>query len=208
MRLDPRDLAMKVHQARAALATAESQFRTAAASVPVTDESTRSQVALAEATAAGAALGIDSARRVIDERQSRLLARRAAVQATTADVTARQADFDRAGLDRGRMQELLDRGLVSRQEFDHAESAFKTAGAALEAARRRLDMARAEVAQAEAEVASQEVRAGAGGPAARGGRGGARGRPEPPGRVTIRSAETASAQAKVAEARAACRRPS
>src|SRR5206468_437610 len=84
---------------------------------------------------------------------ARLVARRAAVQATTADVAARQADFDRADLDRGRMQELLDRGLVSRQEFDHTESAFKTAGAALEAARRRLDMARAEVAQAEAEVA-------------------------------------------------------
>jgi membrane fusion protein (multidrug efflux system) len=203
VRLDPRDLAMKVHQARAALATAESQFRTAAASVPVADESTRSQVALAEATAAGAALGIDSARRAIDERQSRLQARRAAVQATTADVTARQADFDRAGLDRGRMQELLDRGLVSRQEFDHAESAYKTAGAALEAARRRLDMARAEVAQAEAEVASQEValaQAGRQREAAEAGLGDARSRR---GEVTIRSAETASAQAKMAEARAA-----
>ncbi len=80
VRLDPRDLEVKVHQARAALATAESQLRTAAAGVPVTEGSTRSQVALAEATAAGAALGIDSARRVIDERRSRLLARRAAVR--------------------------------------------------------------------------------------------------------------------------------
>jgi len=89
VRLDPRDLEMKVHQARAALTTAASHLRTAAAGVPMTDESTRSQVALAEATAAGAVLGIDSVRRVIDERRSRLLARRAAVQATTADVAAR-----------------------------------------------------------------------------------------------------------------------
>ena len=80
---------------------------------PMTDGSTRSQVALAEATAAKAALGIDSAQRVIDERRSRLLARRAAVQATTADVAARQADFERAGLDRGRMHELLERGLIA-----------------------------------------------------------------------------------------------
>ncbi|MGH7302388.1 MAG: biotin/lipoyl-binding protein, partial [Candidatus Rokuibacteriota bacterium] len=44
VRLDPRDLEVKVHQARAALATAESHLRTAAAGVPVTDGSTRSQV--------------------------------------------------------------------------------------------------------------------------------------------------------------------
>ena len=203
VRLDPRDLEMKAHQARAALATAASNLRTAAAGVPMTDESTRSQVALAEATAAGAALGIDGVRRVIDERRSRLLARRAAVQAATADVAARQADFDRAGLDRGRMQELLGRELVSRQEFDHADSAFRMAGAALEAARRRLDGARAEVAQAEAELASQEValaQAGRQREAAEAGLGDARSRR---GEVTIRSAEAASAQAKMAEARAA-----
>ena len=202
VRLDPRDLEMKAHQARAVLATAASNLRTAAAGVPMTDESTRSQVALAEATAAGAALGIDGVRRVIDERRSRLLARRAAVQAATADVAARQADFDRAGLDRGRMQELLGRELVSRQEFDHADSAFRMAGAALEAARRRLDGARAEVAQAEAELASQEValaQAGRQREAAEAGLGDARSRR---GEVTIRSAEAASAQAKMAEARA------
>jgi len=202
VRLDPRDLEMKAHQARAALATAASNLRTAAAGVPMTDESTRSQVALAEATAAGAALGIDGVRRVIDERRSRLLARRAAVQAATADVAARQADFDRAGLDRGRMQELLGRELVSHQEFDHADSAFRMAGAALEAARRRLDGARAEVAQAEAELASQEValaQAGRQREAAEAGLGDARSRR---GEVTIRSAEAASAQAKMAEARA------
>jgi len=203
VRLDPRDLEMKAHQVRAALATAASNLRTAAAGVPMTDESTRSQVALAEATAAGAALGIDGVRRVIDERRSRLLARRAAVQAATADVAARQADFDRAGLDRGRMQELLGRELVSHQEFDHADSAFRMAGAALEAARRRLDGARAEVAQAEAELASQEValaQAGRQREAAEAGLGDARSRR---GEVTIRSAEAASAQAKMAEARAA-----
>jgi len=205
VRLDPRDLEVKVHQARAALTTAQSRLRTAAASVPVTDGSTRSQVAQAEATAAGAALGIDSARGLIDERRSRLRARRAAVQAAQADIAARQADFERAGLDRGRMQELLGRGLISRQEFDHADNAFKTAGATLEAARQRLDVARAEVAQAEAEVASQEValaQAGRQREAAEAALGDARSRR---GEVTIRSAEAASAEAQMAEARAALR---
>ena len=89
---DNQEVAVKVLQARAALATAESRLRLAAAGVPMTDESTRSQVALAEATAAKAALGIDSARRVLDERRSRLVARRATVLAAQADVAAREAD--------------------------------------------------------------------------------------------------------------------
>ena len=205
VRLDPRDLEVKVHQARAAVATAQSRLRTAAAGVPVTDQSTRSLVALAEAAAAKDALGIDSARRALDERRHRLLARRAAVQAARADVTARQADFDRASVDRGRMQELFSRNLVARQEFDHADSALKMAAAALEAARQRLEGARAEVAQAEADVASQEValaQAGRQREAAEAALGDARSRR---GEVTIRTSEAASAEAQMTEARAALR---
>jgi membrane fusion protein (multidrug efflux system) len=205
VRLDPRDLEVKVHQARAAVTTAQSRLRTAAAGVPMADESTRSQIALAEATAAKEALGIDGARRALDERRSRLLARRAAVQVAQADVAARQADFERAGLDRGRMQELFSRNLVARQEFDHADIALKTAAAALEAARQRLEGARAEVAQAEHEVASQEValaQAARQREAAEAALGDARSRR---GEVTIRSGEAASAEAQMAEARAALR---
>ncbi len=205
VRLDPRDLEVKVDQARAAVAAARSRLQMATAGVPMTDQTTRSQVAIATAGAAKAALGIDSAGRVVDERRSRGMARRAAVQAAQADVAARQSDYERAGLDRGRTQELLKRGLIARQEFDHAESAFKSAAAALEASRQRLDFARAEVAQAEAEVASQEVAVAQAG----------RQREESyaaldharsrRGEVGIRSAEAASAEAQMAEARAALR---
>ena len=167
----------------------------ASAGVPMTDESTRSQVALAEATAAKAALGIESAQRVGDERRSRLLARRAAVQAAEADVAARRADFERARLDRGRMAELLGRALIARQEFDHADSAFQTAAAALEAARQRLDVARAEVASqavALAQARRQREEAEAALRDARSRR----------GEVAVRTAEAASAKAQLEEARA------
>jgi membrane fusion protein (multidrug efflux system) len=203
VRLDPRDFEVKVDQARAAIATAQGRLRAAAAGVPMSEGSTRSQVGLAAAAAARAALGIDSAARALDERRSRLRARRAAVQAAQAEVAARQADFDRASLDRGRVTELLDRGLVARQEFDHADSASRTAGAALEAARQRLDGARAEVAQAEAEVATQEVvlaQAARQREEAEHALADARSRR---GEVTVRSAEAASAEAQLAEARAA-----
>jgi membrane fusion protein (multidrug efflux system) len=205
VRLDPRDLEVKVHQARAALVTAQSRLRMAAAGVPMVDESTRSQVALAEAAAARAGLGIDSARRGLEERRSRLQARRAAVQAAQAEVVARQAAVERAALDRGRAQELLQRALVARQEFDYADIAHRTAEAALEAARQRLDGARAEVAQVEAEVASQEValaQAVRQREEAEAGLADARSRR---GEVTVRTAEVASAEAQMAEARAALR---
>ncbi len=205
VRLDPRDLEVKVDQARAALATAQSHLRKAAAGVPMTDESTRSQVALTEAAAARAALGIESARRAVDERRSQLLARRAAVQAAQADVTMRQADFERAVGDRGRMQELFERRLIARQEFDHADSASKAAAAALEAARQRLDVARAEVAQTQAEVATREVTLEQARRQHEEAEAVLRDARSRRGEVTIRSAEVASAESQLAEARAALR---
>ena len=205
VRLDARDLEVKLEQARAALQTAQGRLRMAVAGVPMTDQSTRSQVALAEATSAKALLGIDSAERVLEERRSRLAVRRAAVQAAQAEVSARQADFDRAGLDRGRSQELFERKLVARQELDHAESAFRTAAAALEAARQRLDGARAEVAQAEAEVASQQVALAQSRRHREETEAGLATAQSRRGEVTVRSAEAASAEAQLAEARAAVR---
>jgi len=205
VRLDPRDLEVKVLQARAALATADSRLRVAAAGVPMIDESTRSQVALGEATAAKAALGIDSARRVLQERRSRLQARRASVQAAQADVTARQADLERAALDRGRARELLERALVARQEFEYADIAFKTSAAALEAARQRLDAAHAEVAQAEAELASQEVAVAQAGRQREEADAVLRDARSRRGEVTVHSAQVASAEAQRAEAAAALR---
>jgi len=205
VRLDARDPEVKLEQARAALQTAQGRLRMAVAGVPMTDQSTRSQVALAEATSAKALLGIDSAERVLEERRSRLAVRRAAVQAAQAEVSARQADFDRASLDRGRSQELFERKLVARQELDHAESAFRTAAAALEAARQRLDGARAEVAQAEAEVASQQVALAQSRRHREETEAGLATAQSRRGEVTVRSAEAASAEAQLAEARAAVR---
>src|SRR5262249_35310954 len=66
VRLDTRDLEVKVEQARAALTSAESRLSMASAGVPMADEGTASQVAIAQAAAERAALGIDSARRALD----------------------------------------------------------------------------------------------------------------------------------------------
>ena len=205
VRLDTRDFEVKVDQARAALTSAESRLQMASAGVPMADEGTASQVAAAQAAGERAALGIDSARRALDERKSRLRARRAAMQAAQADVAAREAEHDRAGLDRGRSRELLERQLIARQEFDHTESLFKSSAASAEAARQRFDTARAEVAQAEAEVATQEVALAQAIRQSQEADAALRHARSRRGEVPIRTAEAASAQAQVAEARATLR---
>jgi len=205
VRLDTRDFEVKVDQARAALTSAESRLQMASAGVPMADEGTASQVAAAQAAGERAALGIDSAHRALDERKSRLRARRAAMQAAQADVAAREAEHDRAGLDRGRSRELLERQLIARQEFDHTESLFKSTAAGAEAARQRFDTARAEVAQAEAEVATQEVALAQAARQSQEADATLRHARSRRGEVPIRTAEAASAQAQVAEARATLR---
>lgn len=157
VRLDPRDYQVKLEQARAAVVTARSRVQAATSGVPLTDESTRSQVTQAEAAVETARLGVEMARRVLEERTGNLRAKQAAVQAARADVEAREAAFERAQLDRRRMSELVRRELVAQQDFDHADAAFKTARAALDATRQNLDVALGEVAQAQAEVEGRTV---------------------------------------------------
>ena len=157
VRLDPRDHQVKLEQARAAVTTARSRVRAATSGVPLTDESTRGQVAQAEAALETARLGVDMARRVLEERAGNRRAKQAAVEAARSEVAAREAGFERAQLDRGRMDELVRRELVAQQDFDHADAAFKTARAALEATRQKLDVALGELAQAQAEIESRTI---------------------------------------------------
>ncbi len=200
VRLDPRDWQVNLERARAAVLLARSRLRGAAASVPLTDESTRSQVAQAEASVGSARLGIEGAQRALQEKAGKLRARLAAVQSARADIAARHADFERARLDHARMDALLRGELVARQNFDHADAALKTARATLDAAQQRLDMALAEVSQVEAEVGSQEVaraQARRGLEEAEAARATARSRRR---EVAIRQADNAGAEAQLAEA--------
>lgn len=202
VRLDPRDYQVKLEHARAAVATAQSRLRAATSGVPLTDESTRSQVAQAGAAVEAARLGVDMAGRVLAERAGNLRAKQAAVAAARSEVEAREAGFERAQLDRRRMDELVRRGLVAQQDFDHAEAAFKTARAALEAARQKLDMAFGELAQAQAEVENRTIavaQAQHRREEAEAALATARSRRR---EVTIREADAGMAEAQLAEARA------
>ncbi len=157
VRLDPRDYEVALAQARAAVAAAQGDLENAAVNVPLTDETTRSQVQQAEATLGAAQHGAEMAVHDLEDRRSQLLAKLAAVAAAAAAVRGAEADFERNRLDRDRVQALVRQQLVAQQEWDHAEAAYINARATLDAVRDKLNQARGEAAQAAAAVQSQRA---------------------------------------------------
>jgi membrane fusion protein, multidrug efflux system len=155
LRVDPRDYAAKRDQARAAVAVAEANVRAARAELPLTRETTRSQVDEVRAALEGTRVGVRSTESAVDETRARLESKRAATAASRADVAAAETAQRKAKRDLERMQALMKNDYVSRREYDDAVAALETADAVLEAARRRLSATEKEVLQTEAEVASR-----------------------------------------------------
>ncbi|MBI4588088.1 MAG: HlyD family secretion protein [Candidatus Rokubacteria bacterium] len=155
VRIDPREYRVKHDQARAAVAMAEAGSRAAHTEVPLTRDTTRTQVDQARAGLESAFVAVRSSQSAVEEGRARLEARRAAVAALGADVAGAQSQMRKARLELERMKRLVKEDFVSQREFEQAESAFETAEAGLESVRRRLSQAEREVAQAEAELQSK-----------------------------------------------------
>ncbi len=189
VRIDPRDYQVKVDQAKAALALAESQARAADVGVPLTAATTHSGTNGAEAQLAAAEAEYQRAQVAYEAAST------ADLSYARSNVGAKQASFDRAQADLARMKPLLAKAEISQQQYDAylaaervaaselkakqdqlaaAEKNGDLAKAAMMAAKAKVDQARAMVRQAQA---SQQ-------------------------QVAIRAAEASSATAAVAQARA------
>jgi membrane fusion protein (multidrug efflux system) len=156
VRLDPRDRAVALAQARAVVASGRGELENARVSVPLVDGSTASLVQQATAALAGAEHGVEVAGHDLDQRRSEVASRRAAVAAAEAAVRAAESDFERARLDRDRMAMLAQKALVAQQDVDHADATYRNAQALLDGARQKLIQAGSDARQLEAAVRSQE----------------------------------------------------
>jgi membrane fusion protein (multidrug efflux system) len=189
VRIDSRDFQAKVSQARASVMQAESQLQSARQVVPWTNATTESAVAAAAAQLADSNAEVERARLAYEQASGADLAY------ADANVRARQAANDRAQADLARMQPLVDKAEISKQQYDSYVAAARVAESELKASQEKLgsaqkdaairkatlDAAQSRVSQAKAQVDSSEANRK---------------------QVPIRTSDAGSASAKVAGANA------
>jgi membrane fusion protein, multidrug efflux system len=150
--IDPRDYQARVDQAKAALAQAEAQLRTAHTVVPLTSETTQSGTS-------DAAAQLSSAQAELE--RTRIAAEQAAtsdVATAEANVRAKQATNDRAQADLARMKPLLDKAEISQLQFDSYAAAARVAESELHAEQQKLASIRQSAQMQHANVAAAESR--------------------------------------------------
>ena len=156
--IDPRDYRLALDRARAELAAATAAAEAAGLNIPLTSVATSSQSSLADAGIETAEAARDTAAKDAESARARL---------ETMEAQARQARAARVKADQDleRMQVLVAKNDVSRQQYDSAAAAADSTRAAQEAAEagiaevlRSIDAAVGRVQQAQARI--KEARAG------------------------------------------------
>jgi membrane fusion protein (multidrug efflux system) len=153
VQIDAADYQAAVDQAKAALALAESEARSAGVDVPRTSETVASGTSSAAAQLAAAQADLARARAAYD-------------QAQTADLAVAQANIERsranaqlAKADLERYTPLMEKGEISKQQYDAAKANADASASALVAdeqrlaqAKRNIDITRAQLDAAKARV--------------------------------------------------------
>lgn len=140
--LDPKDYEVALEQAKAALNESRSLVAIARPNVPITSTTTETTLATSATDIAGARAALAGAERDYDS--------------TIADVRSAEADSVKAQSDLARYKQLIARDEISRQQYDQAEAAAKSAAANVdakkataEAAARNIEAAQARLEQAQ-----------------------------------------------------------
>ena len=139
VQIDPADYQAALDQAKAALALAEGEARSAGVDVPRTSETVASGTSSAEAQLSGAQADLMRAEAAYD-------------QAQTADLAVAQANIERsranarlAKADLARFTPLVEKDEISRQQYDAAKANADATASALVADEQRLAQAKRNV---------------------------------------------------------------
>jgi membrane fusion protein (multidrug efflux system) len=187
--IDRRDYELAVSQAEADLAAAEAAARAARANVPVTSASAQSEMHVTEAGTGNAEAALRAAEREVDAAKSKLAAARAHLTEVTANAT-------RAAQDLARLQTLVAKDEVPRQQYDMAQ-ASATAGKATVAS------AEASIHEAEANLAVAQSRRDQAAGALAQAKAQAKAAATAPQQIALIEARAAAADAQVKQAQAA-----
>jgi membrane fusion protein, multidrug efflux system len=158
VRIDPRDYQAELDQAKGELALAEADAQSAGVDIPRTRENVASGTSGADAQLAGAEADLARAQVTYE-------------QAKTSDLAWAQANVDKskanaelAQADLARYKPLLDKGEISKQQYDAAKANADATASALRAdqekfdqAGRSVDITRAQLVAAQARVAQAKA---------------------------------------------------
>jgi membrane fusion protein, multidrug efflux system len=174
--IDPRDYQVALDRAKADLAEMEASLHVSRTEVPISSTTTFSQLSGAEASVGEAEASLTAAQKEVDAARARLNVAQAKVRETTAKEV-------RAARDLKRMEALVAKEEVSRQQYDLSVAEGESSHAQVESAISQVREAEEGVRVAESKVAQQRaalVRA----------------------QTTVKSASTAPQQVAVTQARA------
>jgi len=154
VKIDPADYQAAVDQAKAALALAEGEARSAGVDVPRTSETVNSGTSSAQAQLLGAQADLARAAATYEQAQTADLA------VAEANVEKSRANSELAKADLERYKPLMEKGEISKQQYDAAKANADATASALVAdeqrlaqAKRNVDISRAQLEAAKARVA-------------------------------------------------------
>src|SRR6266478_3098867 len=133
VKIDPRDYQAALDQAKAALALAESEARSAGVDVPRTRENVASGNSSADAQLQGAQADLARAQSTYEQAQTADLAW------AQANVEKSQANAELAKADLARYTPLMQKGEISKQQYDAAKANADASASALKADQEKLE---------------------------------------------------------------------
>ncbi len=143
VQIDPKDYQVALDQAEADLASAKATAEAQNIDVPITSQTTSSQVSVAQANVEDARAGITAAQQQSDAAQAQL------AEAQANDVKAQN--------DLARYKDLVGKHEISEQQYDQAVAAAKASAAGVAAAKASAAAAAEEVTQARAKLAQTQA---------------------------------------------------
>jgi membrane fusion protein, multidrug efflux system len=189
VRIDPRDYQVKVDQAKAALALAESQARGAQVGVPMTHGVVESGSSAADAQLAAARAEYEKADQAYE------MAAGSDLAYARAQVEEQEAKNERAQADLERMKSLVAKAEISQQQFDAFQATARAEASVLKARQQRLASAEKNIEVSRSAMLSAKAKVDQASSAVEQAHANLK-------QVTIRAADASSAEAAVDQARA------
>ncbi len=150
LEIDPRDYQVALDQAKANVSAAEAAWHAAQQNVPVQSITTGSNISSAEATVRSSAAQIDQAQKQLD--------------AVSAQVASAQANANKSKLDLERYTPLVQKDVISKQQYDQAVAAAQANDAAVNQAQaqvlaqqQQIRVARDKLLQSEADLRNAQT---------------------------------------------------